>query len=201
MNTTIQIIFGVLGVILLGSALMVVLTRHVLHAAAWLGSSFAAAAALFFLLEAPFVGIVQGLVSLVAVTTLFVLAIRLTRHDPVEATRQVIARWWLVAAGAVVLFALVLVPVLFRPGLPNGGTWPRTDLGSADPAQTGAGIGGAVAGAAEIGQSLMSEYVVPFEVVAILLLVGVVGAVILMQRDPDVAATVRRRRARIYHIE
>src|SRR5687767_2706936 len=131
MNTVILGIFFVLAAIMLGSALMVVTVRNMSQAASWLASSFAAAAALYCLLQAPFVGIVQALVAVLVIRMLLGLTLRLTQHDPAFTTRQVFRRWWLAALGALTLFALVLVPVLFQPGLPGGGSWPRDDLASA----------------------------------------------------------------------
>jgi NADH-quinone oxidoreductase subunit J len=208
MNTVILGIFFVLAAIIIGSALMVVTVRNLSHAASWLASSFAASAALYCLLQAPFVGIVQALITVVAITMLLGLTLRLTLHDPALTNRQLFRRWWLAALGALLLFALVLVPVLFQPGLPGGGSWPRNDPASLAPAETGAGTGASVAGAAEIGRSLMQEYVLPFEIAAILLLVGLIGAVVIARNEQPVSDEVtlsergpRRRTARIYSIE
>src|SRR4028118_1200683 len=103
MNTVILGIFFVLAAIIIGSALMVVTVRNMSHAASWLGSSFAAAAALYCLLQAPFVGIVQALITVVAIIMLLGLTLRLTQHDPALTDRQVFRRWWLAALGAVLL--------------------------------------------------------------------------------------------------
>lgn len=208
MNTVILGIFFVLAAIIIGSALMVVTVRNMSHAASWLASLFAGAAALYCLLQAPFVGIVQALITVVAITILLGLTLRLTQHDPALSNRQVFQRWWLAALGALLLFALVLVPVLFQPGLPGGGSWPRNDLASLAPAETESGTGASLAGPAEIGRSLMQEYVLPFEIAAILLLVGLIGAVIIVRNDQpgddELTSTEpgpRRRTARIYSVE
>ncbi len=204
MSTIVQGLFFVLGALTIGSALMVVSVRDASRATSWMASTFAFAAALFCLLQAPFVGIVQALVGVVVVAMLFGFALRLTNNDQTFVVRGLVRRWWFAALGALVLFGLVLVPVLFRPGLPGGGSWPRNDLGAASPAETGAGVGGSVAGIAEIGRSLMQEFVLPFEVMAVLLLVGIVGAVVVVRNEhvgDVVGATTRRRIARIYTIE
>ena len=87
MNTVIQIIFFILSALVLLSGMMVVVVKNIIHAALWLIASFAGAAALYFLLEAPFVGVVQILVYAGAVSVLMLFAIMLTRQVTGERTR------------------------------------------------------------------------------------------------------------------
>jgi NADH-quinone oxidoreductase subunit J len=193
MNTVIQIIFFVLSALVLVSGIMVVFVRNIIHAALWLIASFAGVSALYFLFEAPFIGVVQILVYAGAVSILMLFAIMLTRQITGEATRQLFERWWVAAIVAIGIFALVLVPTIFSPGLPaaNGqtGTWPRNDLiaATAQPAEGAANqqtaSTPAVAGALEIGRSFMREYLLPFEVASILLLVALIGAVVIAYEE------------------
>src|SRR5919205_3567284 len=115
MNTVIQIIFFILAALVLVSGLMVVVVKNIVHAALWLIASFAGVAALFFLFEAPFIGVVQVLVYAGAVSILMLFAIMLTRQITGEATRQLFERWWLAAITAVGIFFLVLVPTILNP--------------------------------------------------------------------------------------
>ena len=135
MNTVILIIFFILSALVLLSGVMVVVVKNIIHAALWLIASFAGVAALYFLLEAPFIGVVQILVYAGAVSILMLFAIMLTRQVTGEATRQLFERWWVAAVVAAGIFLLVLVPTLLQPGLPGGegGTtgWPRNDLAAA----------------------------------------------------------------------
>src|ERR687894_2101047 len=100
-NFVIGAIFWLLAALILFSGLMVVLVKNVIHAALWLIASFAAVAALYFLLEAPFIGIVQVLVYAGAVSILMLFAIMLTRQIAGEATRQLFERWWVAGVAAV----------------------------------------------------------------------------------------------------
>ncbi len=202
MNTVILVLFLVLGLYIIGSALMVVTVRDLQNAVSWLASTIAAVAAMFCLLEAPIVGIVQVLVAVVVIAMLFGYGVRLTANDPLFAARDLIGRWWLTALGALLLFALVLVPVLWFPGLPGDGAWPRDDLALAPPPGGGATTAG-VAGIAAIGRSLMQEFVLPFELAAILLLVGIIGTTVIirMGKNEPSAPAARKRIARIYSVE
>ena len=202
MNTVIQIIFFILSTLIIGSGIMVVVAKNIIHAALFLIASFAGVAALYFLLEAPFLGVVQVLVYAGAVSILVLFAIMLTRQVAGEATRQLFERWWIAAVVAIGIFALVIVPTILQPSLPNPQAapdaadarigWPRGDRAvpsttEDDPNAVGNGSG--IAGAFEIGRSFMSEYLLPFEVASVLLLVALIGAVVIAYEERS-----RRRR-------
>ena len=217
------VVFWLLSALILFAGLMVVTVKNIIHAALWLIASFAGVAALYFLLEAPFIGVVQILVYTGAVSILVLFAIMLTRQVTGERTRQLFSRWWVAAIVAVVLFGGVMVPGIWNPELPaalqvDPGSeepvdtsavtyWPQRDRavteegavsqGDApeeDAAENTEGEEAApaltIAGAYEIGVSLVNEYVVPFEVAGILLLVALLGAVTIAYEE-------RTRRRRI----
>jgi NADH-quinone oxidoreductase subunit J len=208
MNTVIQIVFFILSALVLVSGLMVVVAKNIVHAALWLIASFAGVAALYFLMEAPFIGVVQILVYAGAVAILMLFAIMLTRQVVGEATRQLFERWWVAAITAASIFLLVLIPTILSPGVPAAAGrpagWPRTDQAAAG-APRAAGTTAqtpAIAGTLEIGRSFMQEYLLPFEVASILLLVALIGAVVIAyeersrrRRVPTLAEEVALRRA------
>lgn len=198
MDFVIGVIFWILAALILLSGLMVVIVKNIIHAALWLISSFAGVAALYFLLEAPYIGVVQILVYTGAISILVLFAIMLTRQVTGEATRQLFERWWVAALVAFGLFAGVIVPTIWSPELPvqqagQPNYWPQTDLAAQavdpntpQPEQAAAPI----AGAFEIGRSFMQEYLIPFEVSSVLLLVALIGAVVIAYEE-------RTRRRRI----
>jgi NADH-quinone oxidoreductase subunit J len=192
----IGLVFWALAALILFSGLMVVIVKNLIHAALWLIASFAGVGALYFLLEAPFIGVVQILVYTGAVSILVLFAIMLTRHVTGEGSRQLFARWWVAAIVAVVIFAGVLVPAIWLPQLPaeegQPTYWPQADLLQAQPAAEGAAEqpAAAIAGALEIGLSFMGEYYLPFWVATVLLLVAFIGAVVIAYEE-------RTRRRRI----
>ena len=203
MDFVIGLVFWVLSALILFSGFMVVFVKNIIHAALWLIASFAGVAAFYFLLEAPFIGVVQVLVYTGAISILVLFAIMLTRQVTGEGTRQLFRRWWLAALVCVALFGGVIVPTIWFPQLPvaDVGTptyWPQTDLAaSAAPVAEGAEpqpeaepANAPIAGAFEIGRSFMGEYLIPFEVSSLLLLVALIGAVVIAYEE-------RTRRRRI----
>ncbi len=207
MDFIIGAIFWVLSALILFAGFMVVFVKNIIHAALWLIASFAGVAAFYFLLEAPFIGVVQILVYTGAISILVLFAIMLTRQVTGEGTRQLFERWPVAAFVSVALFAGVIVPTIWTPQLPveergQPTYWPQTDLAAsaapvaenqAEPEpepQTAAGAAAPIAGAFEIGRSFMSEYLIPFEVSSILLLVALIGAVVIAYEE-------RTRRRRI----
>ncbi len=157
----IQLIFGVIALFMLGSALAVVTVRNLVHAALWLIAAFFAAGALYILLEAPFLGVAQILLYVGAIAILILFAIMLTPavdDDVAERSR----RWWAALVGCGLLFALLLAPTLL--------TYPWNDAArNAAPVE--------IASVREIGIAFMQEFFLPFQVAAILLLAAMVGAV------------------------
>jgi NADH-quinone oxidoreductase subunit J len=212
MDFIIGLIFWILSGLILFSGLMVVTVKNIIHAALWLIASFAGVAAFYFLLEAPFIGVVQILVYTGAISILVLFAIMLTRQVTGEGTRQLFERWWVAAAVAIGLFALVIVPGVWSPELPvtqaqpapgeaaappQPDYWPQADLMAAQPAASPdpanpqpVASPPTIAGAFEIGRSFMGEYLIPFEVSSILLLVALIGAVVIAYEE-------RTRRRRI----
>ena len=204
-NFVIGVIFWLLAALILFSGLMVVIVKNIIHSALWLIGSFAAVAALYFLLEAPFIGVVQVLVYAGAISILVLFAIMLTRQVTGEGTRQLFERWWVAALVAIALFAGVIVPAVWSPQLPQAEPgqptyWPQTDLAQASAAASPAAeplpedavapATAPLAGAYEIGRSFMGEYLLPFEVSSLLLLVALIGAIVIAYEE-------RTRRRRI----
>lgn len=200
MDFVIGAIFWILAALILFSGLMVVIVKNIIHAALWLISSFAGVAALYFLLEAPYIGVVQILVYTGAISILVLFAIMLTRQVTGEATRQLFERWWVAALVSIGLFVGLIVPTIWSPQLPveagQPNYWPQADLAAQAPVDASnpqpevpvAPV--PIAGAFEIGRSFMQEYLLPFEVSSLLLLVALIGAVVIAYEE-------RTRRRRI----
>ena len=158
-----QIIFLIVAAFTLGSALMVVTTRNLVHAALWLVSTLFGVAVIYALLNANFIAVVQVVIYIGAIAILFIFAVMLTRRDMRDSGPQLNSNWWL---GAIVA-ALVFTGLVFLLQGWSGFTRTATDLPSGfDP------IG-------LLGEALVSPeaYVLPFEVASVLLLAALVGAV------------------------
>jgi NADH-quinone oxidoreductase subunit J len=177
MQLLVQVIFVLMAVEIVGAAVMVVTAKNIVHAALWLIASFCGVGALYLLLEAEFLAVVQVLIYVGAISILILFAIMLTRHvTGKSAETSLYQRWWVGLVVAVVLFVAVIAPtVMAHP-------WEEATVStvSAPPAlQEGAGQPGEIAGIEDLGRAFVEEYLLPFEIAAVLLLVGLVGAIVI----------------------
>jgi len=168
------IIFWVFAGIAVASALLCVTRRSPIGSALWLVLTLFALAALFVILDAQFIAVLQVLVYAGAIMVLFlfvIMLLNLGRAGPSD-RKGVIA--WAVAA---VLGAGLLVPLV---GLSRAGGGPPAAIqlpeGAMAQMQQQQGMVGAVA------RPLFETYLVPFEITSLLLLAAIVGAVVLAKR-------------------
>ena len=159
--------FGILAVMMIGTALGVVLLPKIVHSAFLLAAVFVSISGLYILLNADFVAAAQILVYVGAVNVLILFAIMLVnkQEDYVKLPGRTIRK---VATGAVCagLFALLGTMVLATP-------W---SLSSTSPAVIDNTI-------IALGEHFFSDYLLPFELASVLLLMAMVGAIILARRD------------------
>jgi NADH-quinone oxidoreductase subunit J len=158
-----QIIFIVVALFTLGSGLMVVTTRNLVHAALWLVSTLFGVAVTFALLNASFLAVVQVVVYIGAIAILFIFAVMLTRKDMRDQGPQHNAGWWFGALLSVLVFAGLFFLLQGWSGL----------------SATASNIPAGFDAISELGNALVSPdaYVLPFEVASVLLVAALVGAV------------------------
>jgi len=161
------LIFALASLVTLGAAVMVVTNKNILHSAFYLVLAFVGVAAVYVLLEAPFIAVVQVLVYIGAIAILIVFAIMLTRRIMKKDLEQKNAQWVWAALGSLGLFG-VLGWIVYSVKWPVSGASVPEDTISI------------------LGQDLLTTYVVPFEIASVLLLAALVGA-ILIGRESDQA--------------
>jgi NADH-quinone oxidoreductase subunit J len=161
--TVMQIIFLVVAAVILGSALMVVTTRNLIHAALWLIVTLFGVAVLYAVLNAGFLAIVQVVIYIGAIAILFIFAVMLTRKEMRDRGPQLNNAWWLSALIAALTFA--------------GLFWVLQGWGGFSKAAADIPSGFDAVG--QLGSALVSPeaFVLPFEVASVLLLAALVGAV------------------------
>jgi NADH:ubiquinone oxidoreductase subunit 6 (subunit J) len=168
------LIFWIFAVILVGSALMVVVLRNIVHSALALVVLFAMAAGIYVLLNAEFIALVQILVYAGAVTILILFALMLTRIQGQPRTNPTNKLWGI----AVVICALVGAAIIYAATVSQRLIGNTTNIVNQVP-----GVNNVVA----IGQLLYSptsySYVLPFEIASLVLLVAIVGAIIIGRED------------------
>jgi NADH-quinone oxidoreductase subunit J len=159
-----NITFGVLALVMGVSALRVVTTKNIVHAALYLVLVLAGVAGIFILLAAEFLAIVQILVYIGAIVVLFLFGIMLTRAPIGRSNELDNDQRWVGAVVGIGLFAL-LGAILY-----DG--FEKTKLPTGEVART-----------ADVGLAIFQTYVIPFEVISVLLLAALVGAVVIARRD------------------
>ena len=178
----VELVFALMGAVAVGSGLLVVATRHLVHAALWLVVCLGALAGCYLLLTAEFVAWVQVLIYVGAVVVLLLFGLMLTRAPmgPVDD---------LTGANRLVAMAVALATAGVLVGVTVGAFHTEyLDLAPAPPAGVPAEAG---AGSAEaVGSSIFKHWVLPFEVLSVLLLAALVGAIVLSRRDIEAPASV-----------
>ena len=156
--------FWGLAVLLIGSALAVVLTKNLFHSVLWLALSLTAVAGIFLSLDAEFLAAVQLLLYAGGVITIVVFAIVVTERLVGERITQVSRR---ILMGVIVAGALLVALLRFLRG---------AELPVERPVV-------AVDVTRVLGQVLMTEFVLPFELLAVLLVIGLLGALYFARPD------------------
>jgi NADH-quinone oxidoreductase subunit J len=162
-----NIAFYLIAALMVVSAVRVVTTRNIVHAALYLVLVLAGVAAQYILLAAEFIAITQVLVYIGAIVVLFLFGIMLTRapmgpmHDS-DNEQQAVG-----AAIAAVLLG-VMGYVLWKAF-----TDTKFDFSTPDAVQT----------TNQVANSVFSTYLIPFEVISMVLLAALIGAIVLARRD------------------
>jgi NADH:ubiquinone oxidoreductase subunit 6 (subunit J) len=158
-----DVLFLLLAAAMLGCALLVVTLRDIIRCGIAMIAAFAALAGIYVLLGAPLVAAAQVLIYIGAIAVLILFAVMLTqaKNAPVRLVFQTQAIP--AAVAAIVLAVIVALTVT------------ATDWGD---------VGRRIATATDaLARLLFNQYVLPFEVVSVLLLAAVIGGVFLAKRE------------------
>ena len=160
-----NIFFGILAAVVVVSALRMVTTKNIVHAALYLVAVLAGLGALYVLLTAEFEATTQVLVYIGAVMVLFLFGIMLTKA-PLGDMMQMTGKQWPIAA----LVALLLGGVTVYALLDRFGSDRLV-------------MDGPVYKTADVSDEVFSTYIIPFEAVSVLLLAALIGAIVLARKD------------------
>ena len=162
------VLFTILAAIAIASALGMLVSRDAVYSALNLILNFVTVAIFYLLLDAPFIALTQITVYAGAIMVLFLFVIMLLGAERLR-TRNTLSWQQPVAIASGVLLLIMTVYVIFvRPGTMQ------------EAGDVAAGFGSPV----EVGLLLFDEYLLPFEVTSILLLVAIVGAILLTLKQP-----------------
>jgi len=165
------IAFYGLAITIVGNAALVVFVKNIVHSVLFLAITFISMAGLFLLLDADFVAAVQVLVYAGAVCILVVFGIMLVQRPDMKQTNLFNTQLYAGAGVVALVFAMCSI-------LAGRTAWTDLVATQAVPENT----------ILIIGELMLSKYVIPFEVVAILLLVALVGAIVIARDDASAVA-------------
>ena len=161
-----QILFWILSVMALGSALLVVVSKNPVHSVLWLIAVFFAISGHYILLNAQFLAIVNIIVYAGAIMVLFLFVIMLMNLNTIgEKRKNKILQLVGVVAGGCLLLVLVAA------------------LRNTEVSKNIAQVGGSDIGLINLGKELFTTFVIPFELSSILFLSAMVGSVVLGKKD------------------
>ncbi len=165
-STTEQICFLLLAAVLVIGSLGVVLLENIVYSAFLLGGVFLSVAGLYLLLNASFVAAAQVLVYVGAVNVLILFAIMLVnKKENLTAIPSLLSRR-LLSGGVCIGLFILLLRVAFTT------VWPL-------PGPTSIGEEATF----RIGEHFFTDYLLPFELASVLLLMAMIGAIVLARRD------------------
>ena len=164
------ILFLTLALIAIASALGMLLSRNAVYSALYLVLNFATVALFFLVLGAPFVAMAQVTVYAGAIMVLFLFVIMLLGSDSLPPSQVLPWQKWFAGALAAILVGEAIYLLALRSGLTAQVDRPEAALNTVESLRG-------------LGKALFSNYLLPFEVTSVLLLVAMVGAIVLTKRD------------------
>jgi NADH-quinone oxidoreductase subunit J len=159
--------FIITAVVTLFGAVLAMSLRNLVHCALAMAIAFAGVAALFLQLGAEFVGFAQILIYIGAIAILIVFAILLTRSGESPDKSVLTSGWWAGIAVTAMVFTILGWAVLSSSAVPK-------ELPAA-PAAT----------VKNVGDLLMTKFVLPLEIVALVLTAAMIGAVLIALKEDN----------------
>jgi NADH:ubiquinone oxidoreductase subunit 6 (subunit J) len=157
-------LFWILASIMVIAGLLVVTMKDIIRCGLAMIVSFGALAGIYVLMGAPLIGAAQVIVYIGAISVLILFAIMLTQTKDAPSRLVFQTQVGPAAIASVVIAVIIALAVM------------ATDWG--------ASAERIIAGANEVASVLFTDYVLPFEIVSVLLLAAVVGGVFLAKREP-----------------
>ncbi len=186
------LVFFIIGTLAVASSILVISMRNPVHSALFLLLTFLCVAVLFVMKSAEFVGAVQVLVYAGGIMVLFLFVVMLinVRHLPEE---RVLSNFWK-GGFAVGLAVFILLFTIVRPGVyhaenPNKAALSTVKDRVLRPSKKHPGkmayftVRRGNANSEAVGMALYQDYLVPFEVASLFLLVAMIGAIVIGKRE------------------
>ena len=160
----------VLMAVCIAASIMAVTLKNLFHAALALTGVLLGIAGVYIALHADFLAMAQVLIYVGAVMTLIIFAIMLTERFGDPAVEQNNRQTWAALGGGILLLTFLVRMIRNTP-------WPL---------KTEAAIAAAPAvSVMKIGEALLGPYVFPFEVISVILIAALLGAIVVARKDPE----------------
>ena len=164
----IEILFYILSTITIGSAALTILSKNPIHSAIWLVVSFFSIAGHYILLNAQFLGMVHimvysGAIMILILFTIMLMNLNVSHEIQKPLVTKLVATVAFCLVGVLLLTTAMQATQAYELNYTTSGE----DFQSVE----------------VLGKILLDEYVVPFEMVAILLLLSMIGAVLISKKD------------------
>jgi NADH-quinone oxidoreductase subunit J len=163
------VLFLILAVVAIATALGMLLSRNAVYSALFLVLNLATVAVFYVLLGAPFIAMAQITVYAGAIMVLFLFVIMLLGAEKTPGN----PKWsdYILPAGLALTLVIESIVLLIYRGVPSGEiVQPEASVNSVDFLR-------------QMGMALFNEYLLPFEITSILLLVAMVGAIVLTKQE------------------
>lgn len=162
-----NLLFMVFALLAIGGAVFMLNFTKVIHMVVSMSVTFMSLAAIYILLQAEFVAVVQVLIYAGAITILMIFGIMMTNHQEIDQKPERPLHHILVIIGVVVLFGVIFYAV-------QQAVFPIHTT-----------VDHAVNNTENIGVQLFTLHVIPFELMSVLLTVAFIGAIIIAKREED----------------
>ena len=167
-----QIIFAYFAVVILCSAVLTITRKNPIHSVLFMLPLFFHVAGIFIMLDAEFVAAIQVLVYAGAIMVLFLFVVMLFKSHSLRQKQHFHANWPLVAPLVLALGGLIMSVVVRSQFTGTQGIYTIEKVREAGNSQL-------------IGMALFTDFLFPFEVASIILLVAMVGAIVLARKKAD----------------
>ena len=161
------IIFGIIALVVIGTALAMLLTRRPVFSVLFLVLNFVSVAVLYLVLGAPFIAFAQITVYAGAIMVLVLFVIMLLGTEHMKFDEPIKGQRWIALILAAAFIVLVSLVVLGQQQVATDLSVPSIDFGSPG----------------DVGFVLIDQYALPVLIISLVLLVAVIGAVILTRRN------------------
>jgi len=159
------ILFYSLAIVAVVSALLVITRTNPIASALMLVVCFLATAGIFAMLGSVFLAVIQVLIYAGAIMVLFIFVIMLIHTEPGMLKKRMVTFGKILGAAAAGYLAIVLSLAVWRPPFVEAPTAGETFLAPAT-----------------MGRALLTQYILPFEILSVILFIAIVGAVVLAKK-------------------